>query len=155
MNAVEKLAVMLQDAKSFMEKNGAPSPSGFDGKPALRRIYRAISSTIYDLEELAGVDAAALRDARDEARDTLAEFGVGETEAAELPGTPLCQCNDPGCPPHCGDRCNLLPVCHLVHIDTDVKVQMCELCGEHALKHGVFAVDQSVERVNSGSALLS
>ena len=153
---VEQLAILLQDAKALMEKTGlsVEHESGFligagEGIPTLDEIYRTIASTIYDLEERAGVDAPALRDARDEARDTLAEF-VAEAEAAELLGTPLCQCNDPGCPPHCGDRCNLLPVCHLVRIDTDVlpsrqaKVQMCEFCGESALKHGVFAVDRTV-----------
>lgn len=145
MNAVEKLAVMLQDAKTFMEKNGAPSPSGFDGKPALRRIYRALSSTIYDLEELASVDAPALRDARDAA----ALDGSWAEPRPEPERSPLCQCTDPECP-HCGGECDLLPMYHLVRVDTDVlpskqaKVQMCEVCGEDALKSGPFALDHTV-----------
>lgn len=69
---VEQLAILLQDAKTLMETTGlsAESESGFligagEGIPTLDEIYRTIASTIYDLEARAGVDAPALRDARD------------------------------------------------------------------------------------------
>lgn len=144
---VEKLAIMLQRAKTQMELYSTGIVQGLPDRE-ITSVYRNLCGAIDTLENIAGVDAQALRDAEDAATPHL--DGSWAEPRPELPGTPLCQCNDPGCPPHCGDRCNLLPVCHLVRIDTDVlpskqvKVKMCEFCGENALETRSFAVDHTV-----------